>query len=240
MNDLSNFKLTNPELEADIYYLTSDEGGRKTPVATSYRGQFRYDNHDWDAMQQFLDKEWCEPGDTVKVLLQTASPYFHCGNFFVGKEFEIREGATIVGKGKISKVLRQDFNYWDGATFLKLLDKSIKPYSDPDDLLGYRIDFDGLLPDEDGKIIGEDLEFIMTGNPECMMIVKAKAKTRVLRTIAAYVIDKWENHLATSNQLFKVDFATRTNWKGDLEMDFFKLTFATWHSIYLTGEIIVS
>ena len=240
MNDLSNFKLTNPELEADIYYLTTDEGGRKTPVATSYRGQFHYDNHDWDAMQQFLDKEWCEPGDTVKVLLQTASPYFHCGNFYIGKEFEIREGSKIVGKGKISKVLRQDFNYWDGTTFLKSLDKSIKPYSDPDDLLGYRIDFDGLLPDEDGKIIGEDLEFIMTGNPECMMIVKAKAKTRVLRTIAAYVIDKWENHLATSNQLFKVDFATRTNWKGDLEMDFFKLTFATWHSIYLTGEIIVS
>jgi len=73
--------------------------------------------------------------------LQTASPDFHCGKFFVGKEFEIREGSKVVGKGKISKVLRQDFNYWDGSTFLKSLNKSIKPYSDPDDLLGYRVDF---------------------------------------------------------------------------------------------------
>ena len=88
------------------------------------------------------------------------------------------------------------------------------------------------LPDDDGKIIDEDLEFVMTGNPECMMIVKANAKTRVLGTIAEYVIDKWKNHLATSNQLFRVDFATRTNLKGELEMDFFKLSFSTWHSIY--------
>jgi hypothetical protein len=240
MNDRSNFKLTNPELEADIYYLTTNEGRRQTPVATSYRRQFHYDNHDWDAMQQFLDKEWCELGETVKVLLQTASPDFHCGKIFVGKEFEIREGSKVVGKGKISKVLRQDFNYWDGATFLKSLDKSIKPYSDPDDLLGYRIDFDGMLPDEDDKIISEELEFVMTGNPECMMKVKAKAKTRVLGTIAGYVIDKWKNELATSNQLFKVDFATRANSKGEFEMDYFKLRFATWHSIYLTGEIVVS
>ena len=240
MNDRSNFKLTNPELEADIYYLTTGEGGRKTTVATSYRGQFHYDNHDWDAMQQFLDKEWCELGETVKVLLQTASPDFHCGKFLIGKEFEIREGSKVVGKGQISKVLRQDFNYWDGATFLKSLDKSIKPYSDPDDLLGFRMDFDGLLPDEDDKIIAEELEFVMTGNPECMMIVKAKAKSRVLGTVAGYVIDKWKNELATSNQLYKVDFATRTNSKGEFEMDYFKLSFATWHSIYLTGEIIVS
>jgi len=117
MNDGTNFKLTNPELEANIYYLTADEGGRKTPVATGYRGQFYYDNHNWIAIQQFIDKEWCEPGETVKVLIQTANPYFHCGKFFIGKEFEIREGSKVVGKGKISKVLRQDFNYWDGETF---------------------------------------------------------------------------------------------------------------------------
>ncbi len=239
MNDRSNFKLKNPELGADIYYLTPEEGGRKGAVATSYRGQFFYDNHNWDASQQFLEKEWCELGDTVKVLLQTASPDFHCGKFFVGKEFEIREGARVVGKGKITEVLRTDFNYWDGATFLNSLDKNILPYSDPDDLLGYRIDFDGLLPDEDDKIIGEDIEFVLTGNPECMMIINAKAKTRQLRTVAGYVIDRWKNHLATSNQLYKIDYAVQTTLENGLELDYFILSFATWHKIYLTGQIIV-
>jgi hypothetical protein len=240
MNNVSNFKLTRPELEAEIYYLTTQEGGRNSPVGSGYRGQFYYDNHDWDAMQQFLNKDWCDLGKTVKVLLQTASPDFHSGKFFVGKEFEIREGSKVVGRGKISKVLREDFNYWDGSTFLKSISKTIKPYSDPEDLLGYRVDFDALLPDVEEQIIGEDLEFVMTDNPECMMIIKANARTRVLRIVAEYVIDKWKKELATSNQLFKVDFATHTNLKGEHEMDFFKLTFATWHSIYLTGEIVVS
>ncbi|ANO49162.1 hypothetical protein V8245_12300 [Flavobacterium columnare] len=37
-----------PYLEAEIYYLTEAEGGRKTPVASGYRGQFYYDGKDWD------------------------------------------------------------------------------------------------------------------------------------------------------------------------------------------------
>ena len=239
MNDCTNPILPKPELEAEIYYLTEKEGGRKTAVATAYRGQFYYDNHDWDAPQQFLDKEWCEPGDTVKVLLQTASPDFHCGKFFVGKEFEVREGSKTVGKGRITKVLREDFNYWDGETFLKNLDKKIQPYSDPNDLLGYRIDFDSLLPDEDNKVIADDLEFVMTGNLDCMMIVNAKATTRVLGDVADYVVDRWKNHLAAGNHLYKIDYLTRTNLKGGLDMDYFTLNFATWHKMFLTGQIVV-
>ncbi len=105
-----SFKLQYPELEADIYYLTEREGGRRTAVASGYRGQFHYDNQDWDAGQQFLDKELCQPGDTVKVLLQTASPDFHIGKLFIGKDFEIREGVKVVGKGIITKIIREDFN----------------------------------------------------------------------------------------------------------------------------------
>ena len=56
------YKLLNPELEAEIYYLTSEEWGRRTPVHTGYRGQFHYDGGDWDAAQEFVDKEVCNPG----------------------------------------------------------------------------------------------------------------------------------------------------------------------------------
>ena len=103
------FKLTNPELEAEIYYLTTEEGGRKTAIHSGYRGQFSYDGHDWDAPQEFIDKEICNLGETVKVYLQTTRPEIHTGRFFLGKEFEIREGAKIVGKGKITKIMRSDF-----------------------------------------------------------------------------------------------------------------------------------
>lgn len=106
-------QLRRPELQADIYYLTEQEGGRKSSITSGYRGQFHYDGEDFDAMHQFIDKDWCQLGETVKVFLQTASPDFHAGKFYVGKEFEIREGSKTVGKGKITNIFRPTFEYWD-------------------------------------------------------------------------------------------------------------------------------
>ena len=102
------YRLT-PELETEIYYLSTEEGGRKLGVASGYRGQFCYDGIDHDAGQEFIDKNICNPGETVKVYLQTLSPNYHVGKFFIGKKFEIREGRIIVGKGKITKIFRSDF-----------------------------------------------------------------------------------------------------------------------------------
>lgn len=239
MNDNDKHKIRQPELEAEIYYLTEQEGGRKTAVSNGYRGQFYYNGKNWDAPQQFLDKEICYPGETVKVYLQTLSPDFHIGQFYVGQEFETREGAKTVGKGKITKILRPDFNYWDGSTFLKSLDKSIKPYSGIDDLLVFRIDFEGYLTETE---LIDDIEFEMTGNLECMILVKCKLINKKMqpREVAGKIIECWKTRLATSNQLYKIQMNTNydTN-RNKLHIDRFILTFATWHSIFLTGQIIV-
>lgn len=108
MSNSNKYKLREPQLEAEIYYLTEQEGGRKTAVNNGYRGQFHYNGKDWDTPQQFIDKETCNLGETVKVYLQTLSPDFHIGHFFVGQEFETREGSKIVGKGKITRIIRPD------------------------------------------------------------------------------------------------------------------------------------
>jgi hypothetical protein len=220
--------------------LTEQEGGRKTAVGNGYRGQFYYNGKDWDAPQQFLDKEICNLGETVKVYLQTLSTDFHVGQFIVGQEFEIREGAKTVGRGKIINILRPDFNYWDGSTFLQAIDKNIKPYSDSDDLLGFRIDFEGWLSETE---IIDDIEFEMTGNLESMMLVKCKLINNTLqpREVSDKIIECWKTRLATSNQLFKVHMETHYDSdKNQLHIVKFVLTFATWHSIYLTGQIIVT
>jgi translation elongation factor EF-Tu-like GTPase len=103
------FILSNTELEAEIYYLTADEGGRSSPVGNGYRGQLFYDDNDWDAAQEFVDKDICLPGETVICFIKTARPELHLGKFYIGKNFEIREGNTIVARGKITKIFRQDF-----------------------------------------------------------------------------------------------------------------------------------
>ncbi|MFK7001015.1 hypothetical protein V3470_07600 [Flavobacterium oreochromis] len=79
---LENFE--GHHLEAEIYYLTEAEGGRKTAVASGYRGQFFYDGRDWDAPQEFIDKKYCNPGEKVQVKLTTLSPFLHIGKFKIG------------------------------------------------------------------------------------------------------------------------------------------------------------
>ncbi|WP_066405200.1 hypothetical protein [Flavisolibacter tropicus] len=239
MADPQTFKLSRPELQADIYYLTEQEGGRKTPVASGYRGQFYYNGKDFDAMQQFVDKAWCHLGDTVQVLLQTASPEFHTGQLYVGKEFEIREGSKTVGKGTITKILRPDFNYWEPKSFLEKLSPGIKPY-DGADMQGYCIDFDHYLSETE---LFSDIDFEETGDKQCMLLVKCKLVKRDIqpRLIADTVIESWKKKLATSNQLYKVDLQVKSDIHSDkLLLDKFTLTFASWHTIYLTGQIIVT
>lgn len=239
MSNVDTFKLSSPEIEAEIYYLSEGEGGRETPVGNGYRGQLYYNGKDWDAPQQFMNKVWCNPGETVRVQLQTLSSEYHVGQIKQGMEIETREGSKTVGRGKVLKVLRDDFVYWDQETFIKNLDKDIKPYSG-DDLLGFRIDFDGYLTETE---IIDDIQIEITDRPECMILIKCTLLDKDLpcRQVGDRIIECWKNDLRISNHLYKVDLQCSFDdltFKSRLEK--FTLTFATWSSIYLTGQIIVT
>ena len=93
------------DIEAEIYYLTAEEGGRKTPIFTGYRGQLYYDGNSWDAPQKFKDVEFVEPGESVRVCIGFFSPEKHHGQISVGMKFEVREGVRTVGKGAVTKIL---------------------------------------------------------------------------------------------------------------------------------------
>jgi translation elongation factor EF-Tu-like GTPase len=94
------------DLEAEIYYLTTEEGGRKKPAGfTGYRPQFYYDGHDWDAVHIYPDVERVMLGQTARVYLFFISPECHFGKLFAGKEFEIPEGRQVVARGRITKIL---------------------------------------------------------------------------------------------------------------------------------------
>ena len=51
----------------------------------------------YDAGQEFINKKICNAGETVKVYIQTLSPNNHIGKL-------------CIGKGKITKIIRNDFN----------------------------------------------------------------------------------------------------------------------------------
>ena len=110
MVDKSDFILTDPDFEAELFYLSKLEGGRSLPIHSGYRGQFYYDSKDWDCIQQFLNKSFCNPGETVNVSVKTASPTSHFQKLFVGKLFEIREGLDVVGVGEVTRIINNELN----------------------------------------------------------------------------------------------------------------------------------
>ena len=93
------------DIEAEITFTRTEEGGRESPVSSGYRPQFYYDGHDWDAVHTYEDTELVYPGETVKAYICFVSPQCHVGKLYSGKKFLLREGARIVGKGRITKIL---------------------------------------------------------------------------------------------------------------------------------------
>ena len=227
------FVLPNPELEGEIYYLTEQEGGRKGYVKSGYRGQFFYNGSDWDAPQEFIDKEICNLGENVNIRLQTSSPDFHVGQFYVGQAFETREGAKTVGRGKITKILRQNFNYWDFDIFFKNLPANCKPY-DNQNIEGFIADFDyGLY---NIKQIG-NLKFTKSLSDKYQMLTiecKLKDKNIEARPLIDEICKSWREKNQIDNLHYKIDLKHFD--KGFT----FELTFVTWHSMFLTGKIIVN
>ncbi|MEO7972158.1 MAG: elongation factor Tu [Thermoanaerobaculia bacterium] len=103
-SDRSPFSFA-PDAEAEVTFLSSGEGGRRSPARSNYRPQFHYEGHDWDAVHEYPDVDSVNPGETARVLLRFLTPEEHLGRVVPGLEFSIREGARIVARGRITKIL---------------------------------------------------------------------------------------------------------------------------------------
>ena len=93
------------DFRAQVRFLTTAEGGRKSPVKSGYRGQLFYDGRNWDAVYEFGDNEWITPGEIIEAEIHMLSPQCHVGRLVLDKEFEIREGSKTVAKGKVTKLI---------------------------------------------------------------------------------------------------------------------------------------
>src|SRR5438874_2276300 len=98
------------EIEAEIRYLTAEEGGRRTSVSSGYRGQFFYGGDDYDGFQYFPDLPdgvMVEHGTPVRALIRFRQEMWddvHSKKITVGMPFQIREGNRTVGRGIVTKM----------------------------------------------------------------------------------------------------------------------------------------
>ena len=101
---------SKPDVEAELTFLRTQEGGRQGFAQSSYRPQFYYDGEDHDAVQEFVNMERVYPGDTVTARLRLLHPELLYHLLRVGDNFKIREGERVVAHGRISRILNLEEN----------------------------------------------------------------------------------------------------------------------------------
>jgi elongation factor Tu len=91
------------QFEAEVYVLSKEEGGRKTPFFSGYRPQFYFRTTDVTGGVKLLGgAEMCMPGDNVKLEVDLGKPIA----MDAGSRFAIREGGRTVGSGVVTKILK--------------------------------------------------------------------------------------------------------------------------------------
>ncbi|WP_437187999.1 elongation factor Tu [Planctomicrobium sp. SH668] len=91
------------KFEAEVYVLSKEEGGRKTPFFSGYRPQFYFRTTDVTGAVKLLGgAEMCMPGDNVSLEIEMGKPVA----LVDGSRFAIREGGRTVGSGIVTKILQ--------------------------------------------------------------------------------------------------------------------------------------
>ncbi len=99
---VANSILPHTKFECEVYVLSKDEGGRKTPFFSGYRPQFYFRTTDVTGACKLLGgAEMCMPGDNVKLEVELIKPVA----MDEGSRFAIREGGRTVGSGVVTKIL---------------------------------------------------------------------------------------------------------------------------------------
>ncbi|MET7399482.1 elongation factor Tu [Dactylosporangium sp. NPDC005572] len=86
---------------AQVYALTTKEGGRHTPFFANYRPQFFFRTTDVTGSVDLGGTTMVMPGDTVDLVVELGKPIA----MDVGLGFAIREGSHTVGAGTVTELL---------------------------------------------------------------------------------------------------------------------------------------
>ena len=90
------------KFQAEIYVLSNEEGGRRTPFLSGYRPQFYFRTTDVTGMIDLPEgTEMVMPGDNITVTVTLISPIA----MEDGLKFAIREGGKTVGAGVVAKII---------------------------------------------------------------------------------------------------------------------------------------
>ena len=90
-------------IQAEVYVLTKDEGGRHTPFFTGYKPQFYFRTTDITGEVNLPDGvEMVMPGDNIEMSVELIHPIA----MEEGLRFAIREGGRTVASGVVATITK--------------------------------------------------------------------------------------------------------------------------------------
>ncbi|WP_222937783.1 elongation factor Tu [Spartinivicinus ruber] len=108
-NNLRN-KYSNVQFdaEAEVYFLSTEEGGRHTPAIIGYSpNHLMKDDYLTSGLHVYLDQDYVFPGHIARtgIVFITPEVYPHC--LSVGMKIRVQEASRLIGYAKITKIFNK-------------------------------------------------------------------------------------------------------------------------------------
>jgi hypothetical protein len=103
--------LKNIDFIADLKFVTTEQGGRRTPASSGYRPHIEfayYPEYLTSGIQTYIDKKTVFPGEKVKAEIAILGTEYFTNRLYKNMEFKFCEGSRTVGHGKITEIVNLD------------------------------------------------------------------------------------------------------------------------------------
>jgi elongation factor Tu len=98
----------NPDIEAEVTFLTTNEGGRETPARSGYRpNHLIKPDYLTCGQHEYLETEWIFQGQTACANIWFITPELYPYTLWVGKKINVQEGSRVVGYIIVTKIFNQ-------------------------------------------------------------------------------------------------------------------------------------
>lgn len=92
------------DIEAEIFVLKTDEGGRKTALLSGYRPTHNFGKNGElnDGQHEYPDNGQIDVGQAGRALIWLLAPERNEALLSIGDTFTVQEGSRIIGRGRIT------------------------------------------------------------------------------------------------------------------------------------------
>jgi elongation factor Tu len=94
-----------PDIEGEIRFLATDEGGRKSAARSGYMPAHRvHENYQTSGRHLYPDVELVGPGEAARVQVWFVTPYVYPRSLWPGRELDVMEGSRVIGRLRVDKI----------------------------------------------------------------------------------------------------------------------------------------